>query len=247
MTRKSRARGNAAPATEPRSSAGEGTRQRLLDAAEKLFAARSFSSVSVRMVTTKAKQNLAAVNYHFGSKEGLLEAVYLRRGLDLNAERRALLQEAEDRAAGRALSLETLLHSILSPSVRWALDTRSGKATFILFLFRSYHESTPALKKLRLKEAEALRETFLPWLRRALPGTPDEDLYWGIQFALGAMHYTIGDLEWVKAVSGDACDISSIDSMIHRLVTFAAGGFGELAKRRLPAQPGARAAIAALA
>ena len=212
-------------------SVGDVTKKRLLDAGERLFAEQGFPTVSVRTVTAKAKQNLAAVNYHFGSKEGLLEAIYLRRGHELNAERRTLLAEAAEKHAGRPIPLEDVIHAMLAPSFSWCVDRTSGRATFILFLFRSYHDSTPALKKLRLKEAEILRAMFLPHLRLATPELRDEDLYWGIQFALGAMHYTIGDLGWVKAVSGYACDTSDIDGIIRRLVGFVAGGFRRMAER----------------
>src|SRR5688572_33014687 len=96
-------------------------------------------------------------------------------------------------------------------------------------LFRScYHDSTPGLKKLRLKEAETLRQMILPRLRRALPGVSDSILYWGIQFALGAMHYTIGDLKWTEEVSRGSTDVSSIESITDNLVAFAAGGVRRL-------------------
>jgi len=212
------------------SSAGELTRQRILDAAEKLFAEHGYANVSVRTVTTKARQNLAAVNYHFGSKDGLLEAVYLRRGHLLNEEREQLLREAE--AAGSPAPLETVLRAMLLPAIRWSMDGKGGRATFIRFLFRSYHDSTPALKQLRLKEAETLRTMMLPRLRAVLPGMPDGDLLWGIQFALGAMHYTIGDFKWSKAVSGGTIDTYDIERIAERLVTFAAGGLRQLVERR---------------
>jgi AcrR family transcriptional regulator len=208
----------------PELSVGEVTRQRILDAAELLFAEHGYANVSVRAATAKARQNLAAVNYHFGSKDGLLEAVYLRRGMLLNQERQLLLEEMERETGGAAISLEMLFRAMLLPAIRWSADQDSGRATFIRFLFRCYHDSTPGLKKLRLKEAETLRQMMLPRLRRALPGVPDGELYWGIQFALGAMHYTIGDLKWTQEVSGGATNVSSIETITEHLVTFAAGG-----------------------
>ncbi len=214
----------AAASGSPELSVGEVTRQRILDAAELLFAEHGYANVSVRAATTKARQNLAAVNYHFGSKDGLLEAVYLRRGLLLNQERQLLLEEIERETGGGSVPLEMLFRAMLLPAIRWAADQQSGRATFIRFLFRCYHDSTPGLKKLRLKEAETLRQMMLPRLRRALPGVPDSTLYWGIQFALGAMHYTIGDLRWTQEVSGGATNVSSIDAITDHLVTFAAGG-----------------------
>jgi AcrR family transcriptional regulator len=207
-------------------SAGEVTRQRILDAAELLFAEHGYANVSVRAATTKARQNLAAVNYHFGTKDGLLEAVYVRRGSLLNHERQLLLEEMEREGAN--VELEDVFRAMLLPAIRWSADHKSGRSTFIRFLFRCYHDSTPGLKKLRLKEAETLRQMILPRLRRALPGVSDSLLYWGIQFALGAMHYTIGDLKWTEEVSGGTTDVSSIESVTDHLVAFAAGGLRRL-------------------
>src|SRR3954468_14580279 len=81
------------------------TKELILDTAERLFAERSYSSVSLREITAEAKVNLAAVNYHFGSKDALLLAVFKRRAVDLNRERLNLLREAESRAGGGPASL----------------------------------------------------------------------------------------------------------------------------------------------
>jgi AcrR family transcriptional regulator len=224
----------------PELTMGELTRQRILDAAELLFAEHGYANVSVRAATTKARQNLAAVNYHFGSKDGLLEAVYTRRGHLLNHERQLLLEELERETGGGNVPLEKLFRAMLLPAIRWSADGKSGRATFIRFLFRCYHDSTPGLKQLRLKEAETLRQMMLPRLRRALPGVPDSKLYWGIQFALGAMHYTIGDLKWTEEVSGGATSVSNIDVITDHLVTFAAGGLRCLIEAKTEAGSNAR-------
>ena len=68
------------------------TKTKILNAAEDLFAARGPNAVSLRQVISRAKVNLAAIHYHFGSKESLLQAVLSRRLVPLNAERLALLE-----------------------------------------------------------------------------------------------------------------------------------------------------------
>jgi AcrR family transcriptional regulator len=208
--------GSLAMSESPELSAGEVTRQRILDAAELLFAEHGYANVSVRAATTKARQNLAAVNYHFGSKDGLLEAVYLRRGSLLNHERQQLLEEMERETGGSSVELDDVFRAMLLPAIRWSADHKSGRSTFIRFLFRCYHESTPGL-------------------RRALPGVSDSILYWGIQFALGAMHYTIGDLKWTEEVSRGSTDVSSIESITDNLVAFAAGGLRRLVETQAQA------------
>src|SRR4051812_50014156 len=87
------------------------TKEIILDTAERLFAERSYASVSLREITAEAGVNLAAVNYHFGSKDALLLAVFQRRAVDLNRERPNLLREAESRAGGRPPAFGGLNHA----------------------------------------------------------------------------------------------------------------------------------------
>src|SRR4029453_3762817 len=87
------------------------TRTRILDAAEELFMQHGFEGTSMRQLTAKAGANLAAVNYHFGSKDALMGAVFRRRLDPMNAGRIAELERLEKEAAGRPLSPEAIIHA----------------------------------------------------------------------------------------------------------------------------------------
>src|SRR5512134_3133369 len=102
------------------------TKERILDAAEALFMVQGFTATSLRMITTRAGVNLAAVNYHFGSKDELVRAVFTRRLGPLNRERVALLEELEEQAGGRPLVPEQVLEAFLTAGVRVARDARRG-------------------------------------------------------------------------------------------------------------------------
>src|SRR5512143_3869012 len=91
------------------------TQTRILNAAEQLLAERGFAACSLRAVTAAAGVNLGAVNYHFRSKEALIQAVYARRLQPLNRQRLAALDHCERKAAGKAVPLTDLLHAFLDP------------------------------------------------------------------------------------------------------------------------------------
>src|SRR5262245_9055913 len=112
------------------------TKAVILAAAEKLFAERGFADVSMRDITSAAEVNLAAVNYHFGSKDELLVALFVDRVTPLNRERATLLRDAEARAGGTA-PLKDVLHALLAPPLRWWLGPNRALAVSVRFLVRA--------------------------------------------------------------------------------------------------------------
>src|SRR5580704_13248627 len=93
------------------------TKDRILDAAERLFARDGFEATSLRAITTEASVNLAAVNYHFQSKEALVQAVIGRRMGPANAQRLALLDAYEAQAVDAPVPLEKIMDAFLRPVV----------------------------------------------------------------------------------------------------------------------------------
>src|SRR5438045_7607516 len=101
------------------------TKQRILDSAERLFAEHGFEGTSLRTIIADAKVNLAAIHYHYRSKEALLDAVIFRRLEPINRERLRLLAECE--AGVGPLSLEGVLEAFFAPAVRVGADPICGK------------------------------------------------------------------------------------------------------------------------
>src|SRR5438046_2512014 len=122
------------------------TRTRILDAAEELFMLHGFEGTSMRQLTTKAGVNLAAVNYHFGSKDALIEAVFRRRLDPMNAARIAALDELEK--SSRSPAPEAIIRAFIGQSLRMIEDTRSGGRNFIRLLGRSYTEPSKPIRVL---------------------------------------------------------------------------------------------------
>src|SRR5918911_3680849 len=107
------------------------TRTRILDAAEELFMQHGFEATSMRQLTAKAGVNLAAVNYHFGSKDALIEAVFRRRLDPMNAARIAELEKLEADSVARSPSPEAIIRAFLVPSLRLIEDAKGGGRNFI--------------------------------------------------------------------------------------------------------------------
>lgn len=203
------------------------TKDRILDAAESLFGESGVDGVSLRQITARAGVNLAAVNYHYGSKEGLVEAVFLRRTRELNRERLRLLDEAEAEARARGLAaapLEVLLRALLAPPLLFARDPSKGMVAVVRLMSERNAADGGRLRQVIDKDVGHLRR-FLAPLERALPHLPAEEVAWRLMFALGVQHVMVTDARRIESLSGGACDLEDVEAIIDRVVAFVAAGF----------------------
>jgi AcrR family transcriptional regulator len=215
--------GDAAP-EEPNPTAA-----RIFLAAERLFAERGFDGVSVRDIVAEAQVNLAAVNYHFGSKSELLLAVFRARTKQLNRERRDALRAAETQHDGAA-PLEAILRALLGPPILWR-DPASGKATASRFVSRVHSEATPELRHILETDVTHLKR-FLPPLARAMPGCSQAEVCWALHFAVGLTHQlTDTQVTRLGALSDGGCDAVDAEAALERAVKFALGGVRALCAR----------------
>ena len=204
------------------------TKDRILDAAEHLFAQQGFDT-SLRDITAAAGVNLAAVNYHFQSKDALVLAVFARRVQPLNEKRLAKLEEFEAAAGGKPVALEDLTRAFLSPMLE-LLKLRKGSDAARL-VGRMFVEPGDLHERFFKQELAPVADRFRAALRRTLPDEPEVDLFWKFLFAAGVVGHTVAGLHKVKVISGGLCDISDTQALLDRAVTFIAAGF------RAPYQP----------
>ncbi len=198
------------------------TKDRILDTAERLFAEKGFAQTSLRDITADAGVNLAAVNYHFQSKDHLIASVFERRIGPLNEQRLAMLDQAEEGAAGGAVPVEVLLRAMLGPMLRMA-GTPEG-ASFANLIGRAHTEPGDIFEHLFSGQFAPTAVRFMSAARRSLPDLPEVELLWRIVFAIGAMSHAIAGQRHIKVVSGGLCDTSDVDGMLDRLITFVAAG-----------------------
>jgi len=200
-----------------------GTKDRILDAAEKLFSDQGFTGTSLRAITTEANVNLAAVNYHFGTKDGLMEAVFERRLAPLNQERIALLDALE--ASDENPPLERILEAFVGPPLRLRCDTDRGGPMFMRLLGRTLTEPSRGVHEIFVRQFAEIAARFTPALERALPALPLDEIFWKMHFSIGTMAHTMCDTFRLKLISAGRCDAGEdIDATVRRLVSFIAAG-----------------------
>ncbi len=211
------------------------TRQKILDAAEKLFSDNGFDATSLRMITSAAGVNLAAVNYHFRSKDELVRAVYDRRLRSLNQARMEALDRYLGSIGNGRPELEAVLRAFLAPVVR--LRATADGAALGRLLGRTYSEVSPVARQALFERMREVARPFTEALRRALPGVGQIELLWKLHFAIGVMAHTLAGGEHLKFISGGVCDLTAADDILERVVAFVAAGM------RAPAPSPARAEL----
>jgi len=197
------------------------TKDRILDTAERLFARDGFEATSLRSITAEAQVNLAAVNYHFQSKDALVQAVIGRRMGPLNAQRLALLDAYEAEAGDAPVPLDQIMDAFLRPIVELV---GSHAHQFVPLIGRLYTEPGDFVARLYEQQFEHMRQRFFPVLGRALPDLPRGELAWRIHFAIGAMAHTMAASKILELMSGGEADISDVQGTLARLKGFIIAG-----------------------
>ena len=215
------------------------TRERILDAAEALFVEHGFEATSMRLITGRAGVNLAAINYHFGSKEALIQDVFRRRLTWLNEARLSALERFEKEAGGAPLKPHQIVEAFFGVSLRMAADTAHGGHTFMRLLGRTYTEPSAFVRQFLADEYAAVVPRFKQALFRALPDVPPEEILWRFHFMLGAMSYAIAGTDALQLVAEHELDEKDPEALSRRLMPFLLGGLraplaGPAAKTRNP-------------
>ncbi|MEO6597628.1 MAG: TetR/AcrR family transcriptional regulator [Planctomycetota bacterium] len=210
------------------------TKVTILDAAEALFGEHGYAATSLRQLTKAAGTNLAAVNYHFGSKEELAKAVLARRIAPINQERLRRLQALPARA-----SVEAVLRAFVEPPLRASpaspADGPSAKPASRAEVTRPGDRLCRVFGRISVEQPRFLR-TFLRQqfrevgrrfevaLGAALPGHGAATIWWRLHFIVGAMAHTLQNSEALSHLTGGLCDPADVDTLVEHLVAFAIGG-----------------------
>jgi len=175
-----------------------GTRDRILDAAERLFAEQGFYVTTLREITQSAAVNLAAVNYHFGSKQALVVAVFQRRLDELNADRLERLERAYQK--NTPPRLEDVLDAFVYPAMVLMGDQASGGHRFMQLLMRAFADHDEALHGAIRDQYGHIMRRFAAAIGEAVTNETDLDQTPGaaqirqqLDFLVGALTYTMAD------------------------------------------------------
>ena len=204
-----------------------GAKQKLRIAAEQLFAEKGFEAVSVRDITQRSKSNVAAVNYHFGSRDGLVASVLERCVAPVNADRIARLDKLEKKAPGKVVALDDLIGAFVYPLVHGVEKSELSENLYYRLLGRAFAQQVDGLPQQIEEQMQGVMRRFTRAFGRALPTVSEADMAWRI-------HFMVGGVVWLLMRQGGGSPVvqgkgqsEAIETALGRLVRFAVAGMGE--------------------
>ncbi|WP_100641090.1 TetR/AcrR family transcriptional regulator [Alteromonas facilis] len=200
----------------------QATKRKIISAAETLFASHGFTHTSMRMITRQAGVNLSAVNYHFGSKKNLIQAV-LKYYFDIVSpqidEQLALLQSANN------VSVEDVIQCIIIPLNSIEEHRSNGTARFVQLLGRGYSESQGHLRSFILGHYGQTMSGLMHQFKRSVPNVDAEELFWRLHFALGSFVFSMASSEALMDIAeADFKATTHIQSITEKLARFVTAG-----------------------
>jgi AcrR family transcriptional regulator len=189
------------------------TRERILDVAEKLFAEHGLALTSLRSITAEAGVNLAAVNYHFQSKEALIKEVLARRIGPVN-ERRLEMLDADSE------TLEAILEAFFLP----VIELRNSVPNIVPLIGRIYSEPGRMIQNIYRDHMQVIAQRFLAAFHKVAPELSHPELIWKLHFLIGTLAHTMASGDLLKVISNGACDPTDVQGTTSRMIAFCAAG-----------------------
>jgi AcrR family transcriptional regulator len=196
------------------------TKEQIISVAERLFAERGFAGTTLRNVIGEADVNLAAVHYHFGSKEELFRAVVKQIARPIVEQELALLKQLQ--TGGRVPTVEAILTALLKPSLEFLAQDKELLLVHAQFMGRCWAEPEP-LKSIVAAEFAASMEACLDVLQRALPDRSRSQLSWKFNLVIAALIRVQSEAGQPLALI-QSTDPEAIQSAIEQLVKFLSPG-----------------------
>ena len=208
----------------PKDPAKKSRKERILDAAEELFAEHGFDGVTLRTISGAAGVDVALANYHFGPKRDLFDAVLNRRAEVLNKVRSDALDACIESAAPGNPTVEDIIHAYLSPMGKIQGSADEGWRHY--FALVAYVNNSPEFgRELMSQYFNPLVTRFIEALKKAFPEAEDEALYWGYHYLSGALTLTMADTGRLDTLSGGRAQSSDFETGYAHMIPFIAAGF----------------------
>ncbi|WP_322470460.1 TetR family transcriptional regulator [Hydrogenophaga sp. SNF1] len=215
--------------------AGDATRDRMLDAAEILFALHGFHGTSMREVAQQSEARLALVAYHFGTKEALFDRVVERRASYMAHQRLQLLDAARDRAGDGPIPLEELVAGYVSPFVERSSKGGRGWKHYALLVARA--SNAPDYAKVIGVHYNAVARLFLAEFSRALPEVQEERIFHAFSFMVGTMLSLVAEPGRIESLSSGRYASRDLERVFSTMLPFLTAGFSVLASTNLSGSP----------
>ncbi len=219
------------PPPERPANGRESTRDKIVSAALRVFATKGFEAATLKEITTLSQTNVAAIHYHFGSKEALIQAVLGSVADPINQLRMQLLESvpAQER------TLRHVVHALVAPPIRLSFDATGDARLLTRLLLQARVLPSEFTSSTIFAHYDATAMRFVKALMDATPSLTPKDAYWRYAFAIGAMHYIVTESDAghhrLKRLSGGQCDTDDPDAIIDQLIAFVVAGFQAPAHR----------------
>lgn len=200
------------------------TKQKLLDVAEQLFAEKGVRATSVRNIVSEAGVNLAAIHYHFGSKEALIRDVFARRIEPVNTERLRRLEEMIAAANNSPLALEKIIEAFVEPALRLSVEDKE-RHQCILKLMAKAHSESAEMREMVLGQFQDVMRRFVAALQIALPHLSTRQLIWRFVFMIGTMFITMTHKPEIEGMLDSKNGYPGIEEVLNNMIPFLAAGF----------------------
>lgn len=203
----------------------ETTRERILRAAERIYAASGFHGMSLRDVTLLAGVNLAAVNYHFGSKDKLIHALADRRLTPINVERLACLGKLREKHGRQPIPVRELVGALVDPMFKALRQGRNNRAIMVRLVAQMLIDDPRRFSQLHRVFYKDILDTYHEELQRTLPALSAHQVYARFYCAfctvlgLRLMHES---MEWFLRVRAEDRQFTILEAEMH---AFLCGAF----------------------
>jgi AcrR family transcriptional regulator len=196
-----------------------GTKLALIEAASGLFAEKGFEVVSVREITGRAGANVASVKYHFGSREGLIDAVVARMVTPVNEERLRRLDALEDH------SVRALLVAFFEPLFSQIQSSPLSEKLFVKLMGRVVGDRPYEFSDEVMGQFREVAGRYVPAFMKACSGLSSEDVFWRIHFSYGVLSNTLMHGDLLKKISEGKVGDEDISTTLNRVIDFCEAGF----------------------
>lgn len=228
--------------TDKRRLAGEATRERLLSAAERVFAEKGYDAAGTRELAEAAGTDVAMITYHFGSKLDLYREVMTRRAHPLNEKRLGELDQVLEAAKGKP-SLEAVVHALVASNIRMRGDPEMGGMSVARLIAREMIDPAQPHRHAIADMFDTLAARFVAAIKLAMPGITEESVHWAYHFSISAMVQTMANVGRLEQLSDGVCDMTDPERVIDHLVPFIVGGIKACARLQQEVPAPSKAAL----
>ncbi|MCQ9617647.1 TetR family transcriptional regulator [Paenalcaligenes niemegkensis] len=199
---------------------GDNASERILDAAEEEFSEVGYAGTTLREIAEKAAVTQALINYYYGSKYGLYEAVFIRRGKVISDQRLERLNALRESAY--PVNTSEVVKAFLAPTI--ALRETPGGRRFLRLQARLHTEPAEISYKLRNEAYDRSTQQYVLIPKEILPGISVRDVYWRVVLMIGAYMYAFSDTHRLEELAPDICDPNNTTEIFDQIVAFVSAG-----------------------